>query len=144
MTTLTSDVKIDGFPLSNMSSSSSLVVTLPAKTIHGRQRLMMNSIRFDLSLIYLPLLYNCLHLCRSLYLDFFTLILKMQNNPSYVLKGTMQLIIQTEHVLVRAASCVKSVYSYKTICRSPLGNTEHLPVYLHYSGEYYCTNVSLF
>lgn len=34
--TLTSDVKIDGFPLSNMFSSSSLVVTLPAKTINGK------------------------------------------------------------------------------------------------------------
>lgn len=30
---LTSEVKIDGFPVSNMSSSSSLVVILPAETI---------------------------------------------------------------------------------------------------------------
>lgn len=33
MGNLTSDVKIDGFPLSSMSSSSSLVVTLPAEII---------------------------------------------------------------------------------------------------------------
>lgn len=53
MRKLASDVKMDGFPLSNIISSSSLVVTLPAKA--KKQAMMMS--KYDLWIFSVFLLY---------------------------------------------------------------------------------------
>lgn len=132
MTTLTSDVKIDGFPLSNMFSSSSLVVTLPAKIINGRQWLSSNepsSIWFIIKTTrgnenkgldsWHACFDNCLHSASSWYLKYYIyiniiLMGKMHNKPSCCVNliiRSIYMIIQSTHALTeQLCKCVKTLY----------------------------------